>query len=62
MADRLDARITLPAEAIFAENAATLRAIARVPRIIEVPRLAPLDAAAIDRFVARHDLSGLFAP
>ncbi len=45
-----------------AENAATLRAIARVPRIIEVPRLAPLDAAAIDRFVARHDLSGLFAP
>jgi 8-amino-7-oxononanoate synthase len=42
-----------------AANRATLEAMADVPRIFELPPLAPLDTAALDRWLDAHDLAGL---
>jgi 8-amino-7-oxononanoate synthase len=45
-----------------ASNRATLERVAQVPRVLEVPTFAPLDAAALAGWIERHDLGELFAP
>lgn len=45
-----------------ASNRATLEQRTRIAHIFEVPHFEPLDAAAIDGWVARHDLAPVFDP
>lgn len=44
----------------FADNAATLRRLGGVARVVEVPAFAPLAPATIDAFVVSHDLASLW--
>jgi len=45
-----------------ASNRSTLARVAAVPRVLELPPLAPLDGAALDRWIAAHDLDEVLAP
>lgn len=40
-------------------NRATLERLGRVPRVLELPRLDPLDTPSIDAWLLRNDLSGI---
>ncbi len=43
-------------------NCATLRDLTGIEPILELPHLEPLDGESLERWLARHDLSGIFAP
>lgn len=43
-------------------NRETLARLGNVARIFEVPRFEPLDGAALDRWLAHHDLAGVWKP
>jgi dethiobiotin synthase len=61
-ARHLEPRALFLVGAPHASNRRTLERVAEVPRVLEVPPFEPLTPAALEAWVAAHDLAELFEP